>query len=215
MRLTIAGLSMALLTATVAAQAPHQQQPPRQDGQQTPQFDAKRYVKDHDKNGDGKLTKDELPKRMQGMFAQVDLNGDGSLSVDELAKHAQSMGSRRPQMVDLVYYVIDVPAPEPMDGQELQEVYSELRQIDANNDGKLDKAEIAAYRLKRRKERLINTFEELDRNNDKKISKDEARGVWADDFDKLDANHNGSLDEKEIEAAYDLKADAMRTGEKK
>lgn len=40
-----------------------------------------------DKNGDGKLTRDELPagNELQGKFKLVDQNHDGSLSAEELA----------------------------------------------------------------------------------------------------------------------------------
>ena len=37
-----------------------------------------------DKNGDGKLSKDELPERMQGMFERGDTNKDGFLTPDEI-----------------------------------------------------------------------------------------------------------------------------------
>jgi collagen type III alpha len=39
-----------------------------------------------DKNEDGKLTKEELPERMQGMIERGDTNGDGALDKEELAK---------------------------------------------------------------------------------------------------------------------------------
>ena len=37
-----------------------------------------------DKNTDGKLTKAEVPERMQGMFARADANHDGVLTADEI-----------------------------------------------------------------------------------------------------------------------------------
>ena len=42
-----------------------------------------------DKNGDGKLTKDEVPERMQRMFDRVDANGDGAIDKAELEQMAQ------------------------------------------------------------------------------------------------------------------------------
>lgn len=41
-----------------------------------------------DENGNGKLEKDELPERMQGMIDRIDTNGDGVIDQDEL----QAMG---------------------------------------------------------------------------------------------------------------------------
>jgi hypothetical protein len=40
----------------------------------------------YDKNGDGKVTKDELPERMQGLIEQGDRNGDGALDRDEIRR---------------------------------------------------------------------------------------------------------------------------------
>jgi len=49
-----------------------------------------------DKNGDGKLAKDELSERMQGMIARADTDGDGFASKAELTKMAgQAGGGRR------------------------------------------------------------------------------------------------------------------------
>jgi Ca2+-binding EF-hand superfamily protein len=45
---------------------------------------------DFDKDGDGKLTKAEVPERMQGLFERGDLNQDGSLTKEELTKMAQA-----------------------------------------------------------------------------------------------------------------------------
>lgn len=49
-----------------------------------------------DKNGDGKLAKDELSERMQGMIARADTNGDGFASKDELTRLAGQGGGGRP-----------------------------------------------------------------------------------------------------------------------
>src|SRR5580765_7842950 len=37
-----------------------------------------------DRNNDGVLTKDEIPERMQGLFARIDANHDGKLTPDEI-----------------------------------------------------------------------------------------------------------------------------------
>lgn len=43
----------------------------------------------YDKNGDGKVTKDELPERMHGLIEQGDRNGDGALDRDEIRRLAE------------------------------------------------------------------------------------------------------------------------------
>jgi hypothetical protein len=43
----------------------------------------------YDKNGDGKITKDELPERMHSLIEQGDRNGDGALDRDEIRRLAE------------------------------------------------------------------------------------------------------------------------------
>lgn len=45
---------------------------------------AARRMLQFDKDGDKKLTQDELPSRMEGLVAKGDSNGDGCLDEDEL-----------------------------------------------------------------------------------------------------------------------------------
>jgi Ca2+-binding EF-hand superfamily protein len=56
-------------------------------GAAAPQADAANTVKtlmEFDKNGDGALTKDELPERMQSVIARADSDGNGVATRDEL-----------------------------------------------------------------------------------------------------------------------------------
>jgi Ca2+-binding EF-hand superfamily protein len=163
-------------------------------------FDAARFLKDHDTNGDGKLSKDELPAIAQKEFDQIDTNKDGFITVDELQQHADRMARQRPQLVEIVWYAIDIPE-EPVTTQELQAAYDELRKLDTNKDGKIDEGELKAFREQRKQARVDAIFAALDRNKDGKISKDEARGLWADNFSQLDTNKDGFLDRQEVEAA--------------
>ena len=48
----------------------------------------------NDKNKDGKLTKEELPERMQSMFDRVDANKDKEIDKAELTKMAEQFNSR-------------------------------------------------------------------------------------------------------------------------
>ena len=47
-----------------------------------------------DKDNDKKLSKDEVPERMQSMFARADANKDNELDKDEIAKMAERMAAR-------------------------------------------------------------------------------------------------------------------------
>jgi len=51
-------------------------------------------VMSNDKNKDGKLTKDELPERMQSMFDRIDTNKDKEIDKAELTKMAEKFNSR-------------------------------------------------------------------------------------------------------------------------
>ncbi len=46
-----------------------------------------------DKNADGKLSKDEVPERMQGIFARGDMNKDGLLTSDEIKAVAEAQAA--------------------------------------------------------------------------------------------------------------------------
>ena len=49
-----------------------------------------------DKNGDGKITKDELPERMQNLIARGDTNNDGVLDKEEIRKLATELARNGP-----------------------------------------------------------------------------------------------------------------------
>ena len=49
-----------------------------------------------DKNGDGKLAKDELPERMQSLMDRADANKDGFVDRAELTQYATQQMRRAP-----------------------------------------------------------------------------------------------------------------------
>ncbi|MBX3411241.1 MAG: EF-hand domain-containing protein [Pirellulales bacterium] len=53
-----------------------------------------RRLMNGDKNGDGKLQKEELPERMRQRFDRMDANGDGALDADELKNAAERLQRR-------------------------------------------------------------------------------------------------------------------------
>lgn len=64
----------------------------RRDGAQGGDFVER--MMNNDKNKDGKLTKDELPERMQAMFDRIDTNKDKEIDKAELTKMAEQFNSR-------------------------------------------------------------------------------------------------------------------------
>lgn len=178
-----------------------------------PRFDAARFVKDHDRNNDAKLSKDELPGTVQDDFTDLDANKDGAVTEAELRQHADKTARQRPHLVEVIWYTIDVPE-EPITPRELQAAYDQLRKLDKNSDGKIDDSELRMMREQRKKERVEQIFSALDRNKDGKLGKDETRGQWADNFGQLDTNSDGALDRQEVEAACAARVDTQAPGQK-
>jgi Ca2+-binding EF-hand superfamily protein len=95
------------------------------------QFNPQEIFNRFDANKDGKLSKDELPPRLQENFARLDANGDGFLSQEEFAR-AAGPGQRPP----------GAPGGAP-NRAELEALFD---RTDSNSDGKLTKDEIPEER---------------------------------------------------------------------
>ena len=54
-------------------------------------------LRSFDANGDGRITRDEIPEQAGGMFDRVDTNGDDVITADELNAMAGQMRGRRPR----------------------------------------------------------------------------------------------------------------------
>ena len=76
------------LSARLCAQDDAKKEEARPEGRERPQ--PERMMKEWDKNGDGKLTLDEIPAERKDFFLRVrnraDQDGDEALSLDELQK---------------------------------------------------------------------------------------------------------------------------------
>ena len=114
-----------------------------------------------DKNGDGKLSKDELPERMQGMFDRGDTNKDGFLTTDEITKMAVAQapagGMQRrggPEgrggpggpggfmRGDPVMLALDTDHDGTLSADEIKNAPAALKKLDKNGDGKLTEDEV-------------------------------------------------------------------------
>jgi Ca2+-binding EF-hand superfamily protein len=128
---------------------------------ETPPPDAEEMVKTlmaFDKNGDGQLTRDELPERMQPLFDRADTDKNGILTVAEIRKSAQSVtapggGGRRGEG----------GGDGPPSFMRLDPI---LAALDADSDGEISAAEIAAAPA---------ALKKLDKNGDGQLSEDEVR----------------------------------------
>ena len=161
-----------------------------------------------DRNGDGILTKDEIPERMQGLFSRIDVNHDGKLTPDEIRSSATSQGGPvgRPQhtgdatRMDPILGALDTDHDGIISAAEIAAAPSSLKTLDKDGDGELSAAELRPKQMTPA-DRAKHMLDEWDTNKDGKITKTEAPDRMQQQFDTLDTNHDGALTEDEI-AAY-------------
>ncbi len=93
-------------------------------------------LRDRDVNGDGRISRDEVPERMGRLFGRLDANGDGFIDEDELEEIAS--GTRVERFLE---------RDEDGDGRvSRDEVPEQMRyrfeRIDSNHDGYIDREEL-------------------------------------------------------------------------
>lgn len=211
----------------------------------------------HDANSDGKLTKDEVPEEQKEMFQRI----ADRLGVDSLTKEqfVRALAQRRPDggrppegrpgepgrpgagpgggpMVALpVLKALDADGDGEISKAEIEGAAKALAALDKNGDGKLSRDEIlpnigpggfpgqpgrpgAAGRpgqpgtpgpgrpdaaARPNIEEMVRRLKEADKNGDGKISKEEAPDQLKENFDRIDANGDGQLDESELKTIFE------------
>ena len=116
-----------------------------------------------DKNGDGQLTRDELPERLQGLFDRADTDHNGILTADEIRKAAQSAAAPAARgggegrgggreggrgnfgsfmRLDPILAALDANGDGVISAEELAAAPQSLKKLDANGDGQLSADEV-------------------------------------------------------------------------
>ena len=116
-----------------------------------------------DANADGKLTRDELPARFQGIFDRGDENKDGFLTPDEIRKVASAQAGpperagreehgegRRREFnfirMDPILAAVDANGDGILSADEIRSAASAIRKLDKDGDGKVTRDEANAGR---------------------------------------------------------------------
>jgi Ca2+-binding EF-hand superfamily protein len=128
----------------------------------------KEYMTRLDKNGDGKISKDEAPERIKENFDRLDANKDGNIDAEEFARMATGFGGR-PGAPGAPAGAPGRPgepgrpgAPGGLGGPMVN--LPVLRALDADGDGEISKAEI---------EGAAKALAALDKNGDGKLTREE------------------------------------------
>jgi Ca2+-binding EF-hand superfamily protein len=158
-----------------------------------------------DRNGDGVLTKDEVPERMQGMFDRIDTNHDGKLTQDEIkasasAQHGPNGRAQRggePTSRDPLLKALDTNQDGVISADEIAAAPTSLKTLDKDGDGTITQAEVRPPQMTPT-DRAKHMLDEWDTNKDGKISKPEAPDRMQQQFETVDTNHDGFLTEDEL-----------------
>ena len=130
-----AGGCFFLGTSIMFAQAAKPEQPPQRSG-------PAQLFERQDKNKDGFLQKDEIPRRLQARFAKMDINNDGKISRAELQKAAG--GNRGAGNIAGLFRRFDTNKDGKLTKDELKNAPQALRKLDRNKDGTIDRREARA-----------------------------------------------------------------------
>lgn|SRR6187402_1270609 len=159
-----------------------------------------------DKNGDGELTKDELPERMQRLMDRADTDHNGHLTAVEIRAMASSQtaptgratgtGPNPAMRGDLLVMAIDLDHNGILSAEEIRQSSVSLKTLDVNHDDSITPNEMRPKVDP--KARALHMLEEWDTNKDGKISKAEAPDRMQAQFEKYDTNNDGFLTMDEL-----------------
>ena len=145
-----------------------------------------------DANEDGVLTVDEVPEALWEHLVRADVNGDGSITPEELAALRLDHRSHDPfaefdANEDGVLTVDEVP----------ESLWEHLVRADADGDGSITPAELAALRLDHH---THDPFAAFDANEDGVLTVDEVpEAIW-EHLVRADADGDGSITTDELAA---------------
>jgi Ca2+-binding EF-hand superfamily protein len=175
--------------------------------------------KEHEKTF--RLTKDVRLLDETGRVVAIDVfqSGNDALIVEREGKLQEVRRTVGPhpgrRLSDAVKVLIEMTDCEDGCTEEVQRIYDMLRKMDTAKNGKIDPEALKAAREKILEERVDDLIKRLDTNKDGKISRDEARGLLKEHFDKIDTNKDGFIDRDELLKAARERREQKSEPEKK
>jgi Ca2+-binding EF-hand superfamily protein len=171
-----------------------------------------------DSNGDGKLTKDEIPEPVRERFGRLfERLGKDEATAEEFARFvgqsAPPAGGGQPGGGPALFRLLDTDRDGRLSKDELAKAADHFGELDRNKDGAVDPRELLGFGPpdqggrpgarpeggRRGEFDPAVWFRRLDANEDDKLSKDEVRatGSTRENFDEIDRDGDGSLSRDE------------------
>jgi len=150
------------------------------------------------------LTKDVRLLDETGRVANLAVfqSGDEVLLVEtegKLQEVRRTPTGQQPQRIsDTMRTLIEMADGNQAYVEDLQTVYNMLRKLDTGKNGKIDPTALKTEADEIVQERVKRVFARLDADKNGKITKEEARGLIKEHFDKIDTNKDGSIEFNEL-----------------
>jgi Ca2+-binding EF-hand superfamily protein len=129
------------------------------------------------------VTRGEFVKSLDSRFAAIDTNHDGAISSAELAAEQQRELQQAKTTIT-------------------QQLTAKFRELDTNKDGSLSLQEfLVASPQIRPQNSAQQLLQQIDANKDGKVSAEEFRAPQVANFNRADANHDGTVTPAEAAAA--------------
>jgi Ca2+-binding EF-hand superfamily protein len=165
-----------------------------------------RFFEQLDTNSDGQVTRDELHADVQRRFAEIDTDKNGKISEAEIEQRADAKLEQRQEHGAEHLKAADKNNDGKWTKDELSRMPEGMfKKLDTNNDGVLTTAELEAGRegwKAHRDEFVERLFKRIDKNADGVVDMTEALAFADARFDKLDADHNGSVTKEEWKTGH-------------
>lgn len=186
-------------------------------------------LRQFDKNGDGAISTAEAEGGLKTNFDRLDRNQDGKLDRRELEFAVRAADANRRtalqryrKSAEATFDRMDANKDGKVDAAEIPNAGARryvqflLQRAGKRRDASFTKEEFASAVLNHQREvnaTIARALRQQDKDNDGKLSRNEARGFWKANFNRIDRNRDGKLDVGELAAA--LRASAASAAAKK